>query len=202
MLAAPKAAFMRSWLSHIVRLRMADLTHRDLCHLLQLVKDSSLGRDLPKPWTQDAALRIVDRFSHHLFDTPMKQVSETMYWHDQPLHDLTYLGVGAIPPTTAGYIPPNTAGSPQVCSRASRLTEEDLFESSNEHKRAIANEASYPELIFKRSDHHKHSKGNGALDAFPELTERWAYRKVYEIVSDSRKIVLGSLKVWPAGQQS
>ena len=68
MQAAPKAAFIRSLLSHIMRLRLADLTHRDLLHVLQLVMDSSLGRDLPKPWTQDSALRILDRFNAHLFN--------------------------------------------------------------------------------------------------------------------------------------
>lgn len=98
MQAAPKAAFMRSLLSHIMRLRVADLNHRDLLHLLQLVKDSRLGRDLPKPWTQDSALRVLDRLHAHLFDGEMKEVSETMYWQDQPLYDLMYTGMGAPPP--------------------------------------------------------------------------------------------------------
>ena len=247
MQAAPKAAFMRSLLSHIMRLRLADLTHRDLLHVLQLVKDSSLGHDLPKPWTQDSALRILDRFNAHLFNGTVKTVADTMYWQDQPLIDLMYTGTGAPPPPPTGSSGPTcgTLGVPHDVMRGGGSA-------------AAACIPSVARVAFHRGERHlvsgdllladgsefSHSSlspaavvatsavvrgfttdvqitdssvgsvwcepgseagretfsGEDTMHRAPQEIqkkpgERWAYRKVYSIVQDSKTVILGSLRV-------
>lgn len=245
MQAAPKAAFMRSLLSHIMRLRLADLTHRDLLHVLQLVKDSSLGRDLPKPWTQDSALRILDRLNAHLFNGTVKDVPDTMYWQGQPLLDLMYTGIGAPPPLSLEHSTSTSSVStfslssdgqfrqfPALMSSSShtaapsvalqsgerRLVSDDLLLGDSSDPSVLSSLSSVlvpqsfstdvklldPELDSGSQENMRDwdtdtNSFQNSLEAPPEerleLTERWAYRKVYSIVQDSTTVILGSLRV-------
>lgn len=176
MQTAPKAAFVRLLVSHLMRHCAADLTHRDLIRILRLLKDSALGRDVPKPWTQDAALRIIDRFNSHLFGAAPKAVAAGRYWQDQELRDVTYLGAASAAPVPK---PRRTPLTPQLQSEGAMsalaglegLTAADVLPDGYVHD----------------------EEGQGGLIGTEPV--RWAYGKAYGVVQDSSQIILGSLKV-------
>lgn len=177
MQTAPKAAFVRLLVSHMMRHCAADLTHRDLIRILRLLKDSALGRDVPKPWSQDAALRIIDRFNSHLFGAATKQVSGTQYWQDQELRDVTYLGVASAEPV------PKPRREPLLMPH---LRPED-------HSTALAGVVGLTAtdmLPEGAGDAVQGDRGEAEAEAV-----RWAYSKAYRVVQDSNRLILGSLQV-------
>lgn len=173
---APKAAFVRLLVSHMMRHCTADLTHRDLIRILRLLKDSALGRDVPKPWTQDAALRIIDRFNSHLFGAATKQVGESQYWQDQELRDVTYLGVASAQPVPK---PRRAPLMPQLWPEG--------------HGTALAGIEGLTAADMLPEGAAGELQGEEG-EAEPV---RWAYSKAYGVVQDSSQLILGSLKVLP-----
>eukprot|EP00892_Ulva_mutabilis_P007220 jgi/Ulvmu1/4870/UM020_0156.1 len=177
MQTAPKAAFVRLLVSHLMRNCAADLTHRDLIRILRLLKDSALGRDVPKPWTQDAALRIVDRFNSHLFGVPAQPLDETAYWQGQELRDVTYLGVASAAPVPKPRrlpLTPQLLADSGTIAGAAALAASDLL----------------PEGEVEEG---RRDRGRGVNPDVEPV--RWAYGKAYGVVQDSNKLILGSLKV-------
>lgn len=184
MQTAPKAAFVRLLVSHLMRHCAADLTHRDLIRILQLLKDSALGRDIPKPWTQDAALRIIDRFNSHLFGGPTKPLDEAAYWQDQELRDPTYLGVASAAPVPRPRRLPLT---PQLLA--------------GEAVSPVTGAAGLIGSDLLPEGPGMPGGGEGLLQARAEAqveAVRWAYGKAYGVVQDSSKLILGSLRVCSA----
>jgi hypothetical protein len=242
---APKAAFMRALVSHLARTAYATLTPRDMVWVLKLLKESALGRDVPKPWTQDLSLRIVDRFYQRLLGgKAWKQVHETQYWQDQPIRDLTYTGTGALPDKVqqdaSGHplsrldpqdVLPTQRSSREMKQPTTRATSDGLHPPpSIERSAALVQQAaactkdapkqgwtptlSKPVLTgsdlldevcsssssnvrsAEQTQPHSFWVDEVSTKSWPDMPEvQWAYKKVYKIHRDAKKIVLGSLQV-------
>jgi hypothetical protein len=183
-LEAPKAAFARLLLSHIVRHAWPALTPRDLVRVVRLMSDAARGGELPKPWAQDAALRALDAFGGSLLGEPPRRVPATQYWHGAPLLDLAYTGEGA-PPATSRPLPPDAAASGYHRANATVRT-------GTAPGRPWRPGAWRPAL--SAADFADDGGSGDCGTPISEARVRWAYGSVHSIVQNAETLRLGALQ--------
>ena len=208
---APKATFVRHLVSHIARHSYAHLTHRDLIRLLRLLKDSALGRDAPKPWTQDLSLRTLDGFSAQLRGQPRRQVADTEFWQGQSVHDLTYTGTAALSAQPA-EVAMAMAGVSQHAAAVDRVVSSASQEVQERRPTLQRARSSMTQPALQASDFAPTAtEASAAVQAGDEADAtagatlaqaQWAHGALYRVHRCAEKIELGALQVclltaWP-----